>query len=156
MKHLLPHYFKIPGLVLVFTGAALTYYWFHYDFRIMVPVFAVLSMHFGIDWFTSFRTNIADEIIMLSLLTGFIMLVFSKEKNEDPSVYHKLRKTAMFRAVFLNTLIMGFAVVFFYGRAFTGMLLVNTFLVFIIYLLLFYRALIKHRAGIRKMPDQQE
>jgi len=152
VKHLLPHHLKIPGYFLILAGVALSTYWFHFDFRIMSPVFAIVSMYFGIDWFTTFRTNIADEIIILSLLTGFVLVVFSKEKNEDPGL-HKIRKTTMFRAVFLNALIMGFVVIFFYGQAFTGMLLINIFLVFIIYLVLFYQAVKKHRADTQEVQD---
>ena len=136
-KYLLSYQWKYPGWALVVVGAILLFFYLYFDFRVTVPVFAVFSYFIEIKYLTIIRTNIADEIIMLALLGGFFMVVFSKEKNWQPQ-FDLIKGKALFRALFWNTILMLFSIVFFFGQGFLGILALNLFSVYIIYLI-FYR-----------------
>jgi hypothetical protein len=87
-------------------------------------------------FFTIFNTNFADELIFISLLTGFSLVVFSREKNEK-DFYNSLRLRALVKTVITNTVFMIFSVLFIFGSAFMGIIVLNIFLPFIVYLVFF-------------------
>jgi hypothetical protein len=134
---LLPYAFKIPDFVLVAAGLATFIWWLRFDLRITAPVFALVSQYTGTRWLTIFQTKIADEVILLCLLTGFAFLVFSKEKNER-SFDAQLRMESMFKAARVQLIITAGAVFFLYGTAFTAFLLINLCALPVIYLIIFY------------------
>jgi hypothetical protein len=134
---LLPYTFKWIGALLVLSGLAglACYTWF--DFRIVIPVFAVCTSFFETRMFATFTTNAADELIMLSLLAGFFLMAFSKEKTESDNL-DKIRTRAFSKAIIFNSGLLAFSIIFFYGNAFLAMLLLNIISVFMIYLCFFY------------------
>jgi amino acid transporter len=133
---MLSNKFKIPGYLLVFTGINLAVLYFGFDFRFEIPVIALFSSFMETRFFTSFRTNFADELIMLILLCGFVVAAFSKEKKETDHI-KTLRIKALIRAIIISTSIMAFSVLFIYGSGFMAFVIVNMFMPFIIYLFLF-------------------
>jgi hypothetical protein len=130
---MLDHKFKIPGIVLVVTGVILSAIYFLFDFRFEVPVFAVFSSYMKTSFLTTFKTNFADETIMLLLLAGFFMWAFSKEKHETEGL-RIIRAKALKRAILTDTGILLFSILFIYGSGFIGMLLLNMILPFVLYL----------------------
>jgi hypothetical protein len=134
---LLPYRFKWIGVVMVFIGLAGLVFYLFFDFRLMAPVFAVISSFFDTKIFTTFRTNIADELIMLSFLTGFFFLSFSKEKIES-EILDQLRIKAFSKAILANTGLLIFSILFTYGNGFLAILLLNLFSLFIFYLIFLY------------------
>lgn len=132
-KYLLPHRFRWTGWILLAAGLAglVLYQWF--DFRIMIPVFALFSSFLQTKYFTVVQTNAADEIILLLLLAGLFILSFTKEKNESDET-EKIRYTALLLSFITNTAILVFSVLFFYGNGFLGILFLNLFSPFILYL----------------------
>jgi hypothetical protein len=133
---LLSFKYKIPGFILIFIGLVLTVLYFSVEFRFEIPVIAVFSSYFETKFFTAFRTNFADELILLIFLAGFSMVVFSKEKAESDYT-ESLRIRALVKTAVINTIILIFSVLFIYGSGFMGILILNILLPFILYLVFF-------------------
>ena len=135
-KFLFPYPWKWVGAVLVLIGLAGLVYYIFFDFQLILPVFAVISSFLETRLFTIVRTNIADELIMVTLLAGFFLLAFSKERKEEER-FDQLRFRAWVRSVQVNSLLLFVSILFFYGNGFLGVLLVNLVSTFIWYLVLF-------------------
>lgn len=136
-KFFLHYYFRVAGIILAIAGTISAFLYLFLQFRIEMPVFAIASAYLEMKFFTTFTTNITEEIILLSLLSGFFFIVFSRDKNgKVPD--EKIRSKAFINAVFYNTVMLGLSVVFLYGQAFLAILAFNTISFFILYLL-FYR-----------------
>jgi hypothetical protein len=134
---LLPYKYKWIGAGLVILGLTGLIFYMWFDFRLILPVFAVYSSFLETRIFTTFRTNIADELIMLSLLSGFLLLVFSKEKTEC-EILDSIRSRSFLKALLANAGLLIFSILFVYGNGFLTILLLNIFSIFIFYLLFFY------------------
>ncbi|PKO95025.1 MAG: hypothetical protein CVU14_12965, partial [Bacteroidetes bacterium HGW-Bacteroidetes-9] len=99
---------------------------FSLDFRLKIPVFAVYSSFLEAKMFVTFQTNFADEIIMILLLCGLGLIIFSKEKTEYEG-YDLIRLKALAKAVLVNICFLLFAVLFIYGSGFIAILVINIF-----------------------------
>lgn len=137
MVTLLPHKFKIPGIILVVAGLILATLYFVFNFRFELPVLAVFSSYMKTNYFTTFKTNFTDESILILLLLGFSLWVFSREKQESNAMVI-LRVKALKRAVLTDIGILLFTVIFIYGSGFVALVLLNMFLPFVLYLSYFY------------------
>lgn len=142
---LLPYRFRYYGVALTIAGMALFAGFMWFDFRITVPVFAILSSFLETRAFTITTTNLTDELLMVALLCGFFFLIFSEEKDEKRR-YSVFRLKAWMGAFAVNTALLLFAMLFFYGTAFITILAINLYSTAIVYLLIFNRLLRKERA----------
>jgi amino acid transporter len=133
---MLSNKFRIPGYVLTLTGLLLAVLYFTMKLRFEIPVFAFVSSYLKTKYFTTFSTNFADESIFLFLLAGLSLLVFSKEKDEK-ELFTSLRYKAIVSTIIINICFLAFSVIFIYGSGFLVMVLINAFLPFIVYLLVF-------------------
>lgn len=144
MKNLLlPYQWKFLGLFLTIIGILLAVFYLWYDFRFTLPVFAVFSSFLETKMFVTFRTNFADELILLLLLIGLGLVVFSKEKTESEKL-DILRDKALAKAMITNNLVLLLSVLFVFGSGFIAILILNLFSTSILYLIFFY--LLKHKA----------
>ena len=141
-NYLFPFTFKWIGGGLVFSGLVGLINYLFFDFRLMMPVFAICSSFFEIRTFCIVQTNIADEIILLLFLTGFLFLTFSREKNESETL-DLLRAKAMIRAFVSNTLILCLATLFFFGNGFLVFLFINLFSIQVLFLAFFHIILLQ-------------
>lgn len=128
--------FKYLGLVLVVAAVVLTIFYFGFSFRFEMPVFAVHSSFFETKMFAFFRTNFADELILILYLTGLALLMFSKERDESSGIMQK-RHDALRYAFFINLLIQLFVILFIYGQGFIAFLVLNLINLPVLYLVLF-------------------
>lgn len=135
--------YKYLGLVLVVAAVVLTIFYFGFSFRFEMPVFAVHSSFFETKMFAFFRTNFADELILILYLTGLSLLMFSKEKDEVSGIMQK-RHDALRYAFLINLLIQLFVILFIYGQGFIAFLVLNLINLPILYLVLFM--IMKRRA----------
>jgi hypothetical protein len=143
MKNLLlPYYWKFIGFLLTLAGIALAILYLWFDFRFTLPVFAVFSSFLETKMFVTFRTNFADELILILLTSGFGLMVFSKEKNETEYL-DLLRTNAMAKALIYNAVFLLLGIVFVFGSGFISILVLNMFSVPILYLVFFY--FMKHK-----------
>jgi hypothetical protein len=136
-SYLLPYPWKIPGIFISFCGIvmAILYLWF--DFRFTLPVFAVFSSFMETKMFVNFNTNFADETILLLLISGFSLIVFSKEKTEY-DYYIPARAKAWTKAIITNNIFLLFSVLFVYGSGFIAILIFNLLTLSLFYLFFFY------------------
>jgi hypothetical protein len=135
--YLLPYKYKWVGAVLVFSGLVGLVFFTWFDFVLTLPVFAVFSSFFETKIFTTYWTNVSDELIMLSLLCGLFLMVFSKEKAES-GILDKLRAKAFAKAILSNMCLLVLSIIFVYGKDFLAILLLNLFSAFIFYLIYFF------------------
>ena len=133
---LLSYKFKLPGFILILAGVVLIIFYFGYDFRFEMPVLAVFSSFMESRFFTTFRTNFADELIMLLFLSGLLLLTFSAEKHELDS-YKSLRIKALIKTILTDSIFVVFVFLFIYGTGFIAFAIINLFLPFILYLIIF-------------------
>ena len=131
-----PNGLKKVGWLLVGIGMAMLVAYFTLDFRVELPVFAVVSVYFDTKWFAGFQTNVADELIMVCLVAGLMLVAFSREKEES-SQLDRIRGLAMARAALYNGVFLLVAILFFYGQAFIAALLLNMCSWFIMYIAIF-------------------
>lgn len=131
-----PYKYKWIGAALIFFGLIGLVSFNLFDFQIKLPVFAVCSSFFVTKICTVFRTNVADEFIILFLLSGFFLLIFSKEKIENDTV-KQLRLKAFSRAMIANMALLIFSTLFIYGNAYMVVLLINLFSFSLFYLIFF-------------------
>jgi len=136
-SRLLPYFWKLAGLLLTLAGTILAVLYLWLDLRIKLPVFAVFSSFLETKMLVSFRTNITDELVMILLIAGTSLLVFSQEKNEGEHL-PALRFRAMAKALISNTILLLFSVVFVYGSGFLGILVINLISLQLFYLMYFY------------------
>jgi hypothetical protein len=128
--------FKIPGYILILAGIVLTAIYSFHRVDISMPVFAVYSSFLLTKYFTVIKTNIFEELIILSFLGGFLLTAFSRERT-DHEYYTILRGKAWHLAILLNSVLLVFSTVFIFGRGFLMVLVINLFSTFILYHLIF-------------------
>jgi amino acid transporter len=131
-----PNRYKKIGWLLAGTGLALLVAWFTLDFRVNLPVLAIVSVYFNTKWFAVFQTNVADELIMVCLVAGFMLVAFSREKEESIQL-DRIRGLAMARAALYNGVFLLIAILFFYGQAFIAALLLYMCTWFVMYISIF-------------------
>jgi hypothetical protein len=137
-KLLLPYPFKIVGGMLTLSGSILAMFYFLFDFKFRIPVFAVYSSFIETKIFATFKTNFADELIMIMLISGLGLMVFSKEKIEFEN-FDSIRASALTQATIVNIIFLLFSVFFIYGSGFIASLIFNLVSLLIFYLIFFYR-----------------
>lgn len=121
------------------TGAGIlsSIFYISFDFRFKLPVFAVYSSFLETKFFSTFQTNFSEEFTLLLLITGFSLIVFSREKIESEAL-DSLRLKAIMKALLFNNILLLFSVLFVYGSGFVAVLIGNVFSLPIIYLVIFY------------------
>ncbi len=134
---MLSHKYKIPGIILVLAGTVLSVIYFSTNIRFELPVLAVISSYMETRYFVTFKTNFVDESILLLLLGGFSLWVFSKEKTETEEL-QKLRLKALKRAILTDLVFLLFSILFIYGSTFIALVVANLILPFILYLGYYY------------------
>lgn len=138
MKNLLLSYpWKLAGWFLTFSGSALGVLYMWFDFRFSMPVFAVYSSFLQTKMLAIFRTNFADELILLLLIIGFGLIVLSKEKIEYENL-DSARTKALTKAIIINNIFLLFSILFVFGSGFIAILVFNLFSFSLFYLFFFY------------------
>ena len=136
-KLLLPYPFKIVGYALTSIGIIFGVFYTWFDFRFTIPVFAVYSSFLETKIFATFKTNFADELILMLCIIGLTLVIFSKEKNETENL-DLLRSKALAKAFLFNNIFLIFSILFIYGYGFISMLIINMFSFSVFYLLFFF------------------
>jgi hypothetical protein len=133
---LLPYRWKYVGWMLLTVGIILAGIYLTNEFTLRMPVFAVFSSFMETRMFVTFKTNVADDIILLLLVTGFGMSIGSRERVESEKM-DLARGKAFTKAFLWNTLLLLFCILFVYGGGFLGVLIFNLFSFSILYLVFF-------------------
>lgn len=138
-KFLLPHKIKFVGVILFILGIVTAYIRFVLGTKpsfLTLPVFAVYSSFLETKTFQLIPNNISEEIVIVLLLVGLLLINFSSEKLETEYT-NALRFKAMMYSVLVNTILLLFNTLFVYGFAFVSVLMVNIFSQLILYQIIF-------------------
>lgn len=77
-------------------------------------------------FFKIIENSIADELAAIAIITGGLLIGFSKEKIEDEFIY-KLRKDSLAWSIIFNYLLLLFTILFIYDLTFFHVLVFNMF-----------------------------
>ena len=131
-NYLLPNKFKTVGWVLFIIGiiGGISIYLSDYESdALTVNVLSVYNESFlGSEkgFFQIIENSILDELIALAIITGGLLVGFSKEKVEDEFIY-KLRKDSLVWAIIFNYTVLILTIIFVYDLAFFDVLVFNMF-----------------------------
>lgn len=138
-KFFLPHKIKIVGMFLFILGIISSYLRFGLGIKpsfLTVSVFSIYSSFLETKTFQIITNNISEEIVILLLLIGLLLINFSKEKSESDLVT-SFRFKALINSILINSVILIFSTLFVYGFAFVSVLMVNMFSQLILYQIIF-------------------
>jgi bacteriorhodopsin len=137
-KFLLPNRLKYIGWVIAIPAIVLMILNLQYGFTFHFLDYAkkgVRNISFDNGFLFNIQyNNFTDEIGSLLLLTGLLLIAFSKEKDEDERI-SKLRLESLLWAVFINSIFIAISIIFFYSELFLKIMAYNicsTLILFII------------------------
>jgi len=144
---LLSYQFKYLGFASLVAGGIMAYLVISWNFKpdfLDIPIFAIYSSYLNNVIFGITQTNFADEMAIVLLLFGLILLAISKQKIEK-EYYMKIRVKAIILSVFLNTALAVIAALTFFGMGYLIILVINIFSQLVIYLIFFNVLLVSER-----------
>lgn len=145
---LLPHRYKKPGwyilipavaagLLLYITGAEPA--WLNTRMLALVefPLMQADTLQAKGPFFHIIDDNISNELVGMLIITGALLVGFSKEHNEDEFIA-RVRLNALLWAVLVNYSILLFCFLFFFGLEFYSVMIYNMFTVLFLFILRFH------------------
>src|SRR3989339_2046317 len=143
IKDLAPFPFKakVAGWMLFIAGLILGTLFAFFNLVINFPVLAIFSSFLEEKYFTVFTTNVTDELTLLLILGGMFLVVFSKDHLEENSQessekLFEIRAKSMFKALYYNTILLFFSILFVFGQGFFWVMILNLLSVFVLYLVI--------------------
>lgn len=136
---LFPRTFKIPGVILFLIGFSLGLVRFYFGIKpkfFDVKVFSIYSQYFETSYFKVISNHISEELTALFLITGLLLICFSKEKDENESL-NQIRLKSLILTFYINTGLILLSFIFIYGFVFINVIVLNLISPFIIYLITF-------------------
>jgi hypothetical protein len=127
-KFLLPHRFKQLGSLIALPAFLLMILNLHSGFTFPFLDYQVrglgkISFDNGLLFNIQFN-NFTDEIGSVLLITGLLMIAFSKEKCEDERIF-RIRLESLLWAVALNSIFLILSIIFFYSELFLKVMAYN-------------------------------
>jgi hypothetical protein len=150
---LLPHYYKLTGWFIFIPFSIIGLYitlineitpkWLNFTF------FAIAGGNNSLsgNWFSLVKTDMANTIIATFIITGGLLVAFSREKTEDEYIA-KLRLSSFQWAVLINYLLLLLCVIFVYNIPFMTVMVYNMFTTLLIFIVRFnYLLFINRKLG---------
>lgn len=139
---LFPNKFRIIGWILLIPAAILGFMVIFKNFEFSFLDFKVLSLL--PDTFSTppsslwniVENNFTDEIALILIIIGALLVAFSKEKNEDEYI-SKIRLESLMWATYITFAIQIFCILFFYEFTFLKAIIINTFTILIVFIIRF-------------------
>ena len=127
----------LVGLILFISG-------FDFDDYFKIKVFALINdeLFSNSKYFTIIENGIIDELILMSIIVGLLLIGFSKTKNEDEFI-SKIRYESLVWATYLNFILMIIATFLIYGFKYFNILLANVFAMLIFFIVRFHYKIYK-------------
>jgi hypothetical protein len=146
---LFPNKFKLIGWILFIPALLISVIISFLDINIdqywVVNVFAFKYDDFLLgnnQYFAVTKNGIVDEVLLLCLVIGGILIGFSKLKIEDEFTT-KIRYESLVWATYLNYGLILFFTVFLYGLSYLNVLFYNTFTVLLFFIIRFHYSIYK-------------
>ena len=129
----------IPGIL----SAIIRFYFGLKPDFLDVKMFALYSSYFEVKYFTIIENNYSEEIAGLLIFLGLFFIVLSKEKLENDNV-SSIRLQALILSFFINSFMIIISLLFVFGLGFVRFLIINLYLIFVIYIIVFRIYLFKY------------
>lgn len=149
--YLFPASFQKIGWILLLPALVLSGYalWHAFDFPFdalwSMKVFVLLGdLEGDIVSFTTLQNGVLDECSVVLLMLSLVLIVFSKEKDEDECIA-QIRSRSLIWALLVANAIMLLATLFVFGAVYLYVMVVSMFLVLIIFVIKFRYELYKFR-----------
>ena len=139
--YLLPNRFKRYGWIIFIPSLILMIVMYFVDINpdfFDVSVFAIANQGFmqQTEYFTFLEKNITVDLALIMLITGGVLVCFSKEKLEDEYI-RALRLESLVWAVVINYALLILAIIFLHGLSFLYALTANMVTILLIFMLRF-------------------
>ena len=140
---LFPNKYKKFGWILfvpsLFAGLILFISGIDFGNYFKMNVFAFYSDQFLSEkkFFTIIENGVLDEILIVLIIVGAILISFSKTKNEDEFI-SKIRYESLVWATYLNFILMIIATLVIYGFEYFNVLLANVFAMLLFFIIRFH------------------
>ena len=125
---LLPHKYKVLGLMIAAPAFILMIFNLHDEFTFKFLDFQAAGsgkISFDHDFLFNLQSNnFTDEIGGVLLISGLLLIAFTKEKFEDERI-QKIRLESLLWAVFINSIFLILSIIFFYGDLFLKIMAYN-------------------------------
>lgn len=140
---LFPHSWQRIGYIILpaFLALGIAYLFFDYT----VPWLQV-KWHGSHNIFDLNNNNFTDEVSALGIISGLLLIGFSKEKTED-EVIQFIRLESLHWAVYANYFVLALCIVFVYGGMFLNVMIWNMFTTLIIFVARFKYLMFKYNKG---------
>ena len=137
----------VPSLI---AGIATMIMGFDFDRILKIKTFALVNQDVlsTPELFAIVENGITDELLLVMIIAGGLLVGFSKLKNEDELIA-KIRYESLVWAVYVNFGIMLLATVFIYGITFLNVMIANMFTVLFFFILRFHLMLYKLNHSVR-------
>lgn len=141
INYLFPHRFKRIGTLILIPFMLLGWYVVNYDiepemFDFNVPAIFVDEIMGEKFVFGMTENNILNEIVGVVLIISFLMVAFSKEKQEDELIA-KIRLDSLVWATYVNYAVLLFSMLFIYGMSFFWVMIFNMFTILLFFIVRF-------------------
>lgn len=141
LNYLFPHRFKRIGTLILIPFMLLGWYVVNYDiepeiFDFNVPAIFVDEIMGEKFVFGMTENNILNEIVGVVLIISFLMVAFSKEKQEDELIA-KIRLDSLVWATYVNYAVLLFSMLFIYGMSFFWVMIFNMFTILLFFIVRF-------------------
>jgi hypothetical protein len=147
-RFLFPHQFKTLGWIFFIPSLVLSIVTSIFDINtdqylnIQVPAIYLDQFFGNKQYFQLIKNNIVDELLVLGLIIGGILVGFAKLKVEDEMI-SKIRYESMVWAIYLNYLLIILFTIFTYGVSYLAILMYNTFTLLLFFIIRFQYMLYK-------------
>ena len=152
---LFPHRFRWGGYIALIAGlfSGYLYVWGGRPSLFEISVFAVVTSYAETRWFVIAQTNALDEMALVFVLTGLILIAFSREKVENARI-NQIRIRTLFYSVYTTSFIWMLLYLTVFGWP-AVILSTGTFVLFLLtYLLIFKSSLILLSRSIRYSEER--
>lgn len=138
--------YKWIGLLIAVPSAVLGMIYLYFDYEI--PWLRLTPKKAGAGLGDLFENqNFTDELIVVGLAVGLIMIAFSKEKTEDEFVA-RVRLESLQWAVLVNAVILILCTIFIYGGTYFTVMVFNMFTPLIFFIGRFHYVLYRNNQSI--------
>jgi len=152
-RFLFPHKYKKIGWILLIPSTIFGLFIMFTNFEpdwLKLPMFTFFSQGFpladtdGTVWFSTIKTNVANEIAGVLFLISAMVVAFTKAKNEDEFIT-KIRLESLVWATFFHFGILLIGMLFVFDLEFFTFMIFNMFTLLILFIFKFNLALYKSK-----------
>jgi len=141
LNYLFPHKYKKIGWIILLPAAVMAFIVVNYDLEpevldMNVPAIFVDEIMGDKFLFGMTENNVLNEIIGVVLILSFLMVAFSKEKQEDELIA-KIRLESLVWATYVNYAVLLFSMIFIYGMSFLWVMIFNMFTILLFFIIRF-------------------